>query len=300
MFAIKNRYKINYMKKILFGLLYIFTANAIEQDKIPHLVEGNLALPASQQPTPLFCFGQNIVNKGDTQVIISTDCLTGKNRNFAEIVPTLLYGITDNLSLFTGIPIAMQFKLDNHRSSSCEDIFAQLEYAFYNKETLHSLNQATLVGNITIPTGSFRKTPPTGYGLPSFFLGATASYTGCDWYFFGSSGALLTIPHHHIKFSNQFLYQAGIGRNLNYVTSKRLITLTIELFGNYNLKNNSRRQANLNVGGIDSNSFFIGPSLWVATQQFVLEIGIAFPAIQQVRSRAKNTCLFALELRYKI
>jgi len=39
------------------------------EKEIQHIKEGNFALPTSQQPSPLFSFGQNILDKGDIQAL---------------------------------------------------------------------------------------------------------------------------------------------------------------------------------------------------------------------------------------
>ena len=76
------------MKKILFILFYVSVAFSRDQEKVDHIIEGNLALPTSQQPSPLFCFGQNIVDKGDVQIFGDVDYLKGKNLKFSEFIPS--------------------------------------------------------------------------------------------------------------------------------------------------------------------------------------------------------------------
>ena len=172
---------------------------------------GNLTLPASQQPNPLFGFGQNVVNKGDLQAILTVDRIKGKHKRYSEVIPAVLYGISDSFSLFVYQPIA-HFSRCCNRSSGLEDAFIQLEYAFYNYVQPNYFIQATVVGSLVLPIGSSKKQPPTGFGSPSFFLGGTCSYNATDWYIFGSAGTLLTTAHHGTKFGSIFLYQGGVGK----------------------------------------------------------------------------------------
>src|ERR1700733_11682693 len=107
-------YETNRMKKIFLIICCICTTiHPKEEDDVGHIVEGNLALPSSQQPSPIFCFGQNIIGKGKLQALAFTDSLLGKRRNFTEVTPSALYGISDALSVIVSIPIAAQFKVNN-------------------------------------------------------------------------------------------------------------------------------------------------------------------------------------------
>ena len=145
----------NYLCFVL--CISVIITNHAREHEIVHLEEGNLALLTSQQPGPLFCFGQNILDQGDVQAFVLSNSLKGKHKRFTHVVPNLLCGVTDTASLFAVIPVATQLRLDKHCSSGIEDIFIQGEYAFYNQDKLTHANQATLVANITLPTGSSTK-----------------------------------------------------------------------------------------------------------------------------------------------
>lgn len=274
---------ITQMKKNIFILsicfiLFNFTPkiDAREEDKIEYIKEGNIALPTSQQPGPLFSFGQNIVDKNDFQIFSFIEHLKGKNKQFDEVTPISLYGITDNVSLYIGLPIAIKLKQNNFSSSGIEDLIVELEYAFYNKETIRYQNQATLVANIGFPTGSDIKNPHTGYGSPSFFLGLTASHMAIEWYTFLSAGVTIPTPHKNTHFGNQFYYQFGFGKNIAYKSEKWILTWMIEFNGTDNRLNQIRNPLNPNLGG---NTFTIGPSLWFSTQKLIIQAGIAIPLV---------------------
>lgn len=156
------------MKKLFFILLYPLALCAREEDGA-HVLQGNLALPTSQEPAPLFCFGQSVIDKHDIQAFVYINSLLGKKTDFTQIIPNILYGVTDELTITAGAPIAAKFRYHNYQSSGIGDLFIQAEYAFYNKDRQDYANQATVVASMTFPTGSFKKQPPTGFGSPTFF-----------------------------------------------------------------------------------------------------------------------------------
>ena len=253
-------------------MLYVITLCGREEDD-PHIYKGNIALPTSQEPAPLFCFGLTVIDKDNLQVFAYVNSLLGKKTDFTQVVPTIYYGITDELTLTIGQPIAAKFKYQNRQSSGIGDFFIQGEYAFYNKDRPSYANQATLVAAVTFPSGSLKKTPPTGFGSPTFFLGATACHMNIDWYIFAGLGGLLTTPHNSDQLPNSIFYQWGIGRNLYYISKKLIVTLTAEFFGSYTKGNRIR---GTHYKNFDDNNFFIGPSLWVTTERFTFNPGIAF------------------------
>lgn len=284
-------------KKIIVALLFFSLVYTKEDDPVSI---GNLSLPTSQQPGPLFCLGQNIVDKGNFQSFIYTDWQNGFNKRFNEIIPQFLYGISDSLSLFVSIPIATQFKINNCPNYNCsrgiEDMYVQLEYAYYTKENMQAVTQATVVANITFPTGSITKNPRLGNGSVSFLLALTASHMATDWYYFISGGAQITTTKNNIKFGNEFYYQGGIGRNIDYIPNGRIITLLLESFGIYSQKNRAFGIINPMSGG---NVFYIGPSLWISTSNFIFSTGIAFPIVNNDKEFGNNNYYYTLEVGYK-
>ena len=145
---------------------------------------GNFALPSSQQPAALFGFGGNIISGGEVQLNLFADAFSGKDKTVIDIIPGALFGVTDTFSIYLNLPVTPKFKDRGHHSDSFEDFYLQFEYAFYNKSSFTCTDQATVVANITTPTGSITKSPPTGYGSPSIFLGGTYYHTTVDWVFF--------------------------------------------------------------------------------------------------------------------
>lgn len=247
-----------------------------EEEKPPKI--GNFSLLTSQQPAALFGFGGNIIDKGEVQLFLFADGFTGKKKTTIDIIPSVLFGITGEWSVFFNAPFTPLFRDGCDRSRGFEDCFIQLEYAFYNKSTTAYTDQATLVSNITFPTGSIRKNPPTGFGSPSFFLGATFYRTWVDWIAFTSHGAILTGSEHGNKFGDQFLYQMGFGRN--FPSPKGWIyAWMVEVDGQYNKKNRIDGRIDDNSGG---NVVYATPSIWLSSKELILQFGVSLPVNQNL------------------
>ena len=245
---------------------------------------GNFSLPTSQQPAALFGFGGNIIDKGEVQLYFFADEFEGKERLTIDLIPSVLFGVTDVFSIFFNAPFTPQMRDGEHRSSGLEDFFIQLEYAFYNKSTATYVDQATVVGNITAPTGSSKKDPPTGFGAPSLFIGGTYYRTYTDWIFFTSHGAVLTSSDHGTKFGDQFLYQFGIAKNIPSPPDW-IYAWMVELDGQYNKKNRIRGKIDPNSGG---NTIYVTPSLWVSSKEVLVQFGVSFPINQNLFGRQRK------------
>ena len=153
-----------------------------------------------------------------------------------------------------------------------------MEYSFYNKKTSVYVDQATLVGNITTPTGSIKKNPPTGFGSPSMFLGGTYCRMMIDWFIFASQGAILTTSDHKTKIGNQFLYQFGLGRNIPSPPGW-IYAWMVEIDGQYNKKSRVRGNIDHNSGG---NAIYVTPSLWISSKDIVFQFGVSVPVHQNL------------------
>ena len=200
-------------------------------------------------------------------------------------------------SIIAEIPINIKSQLNGINSPGFGDIFVQLEYAFHNKDRYLYANQATIVWNIISPTESENNlNSPISFGGPSTFIGFTASHVNPEWYIFGSSGVVFGIPYHNSKIGNKFLYQCGICRNIDYVPSKRILSVLIEFFGIYSQRDKLGDIKDRHTGG---NTVYIGPTMWFATQKFIFTIGIAFAASQPKRFLNKENYFFAAEIGWK-
>jgi len=285
------------VKKLLIIWIIIFPFYVItkEAEEIAQIREGNFALPGSQQPGTLFGFGQNIVGKHDVFVFVYENSFFGPHKSTTEVIPSLLYGIRDDLSLFLSIPVAPRFRFGPVSFSGIEDMIIQLEYAPLIRETPTKTNQISLAASLYLPTGDERKF--TGFGSPSFFLGFIANHLSLKWYWYTSIGVLLPTKHGNSKFGNRFFYQTGIGRNISYSPHKWILAWTFELNGLYRQKRTTNGMINPDSGG---NTIYIGPTLWFSTQRFIAQGGIA-PILSQhlFGSQFKDKLFIAFNFAWK-
>lgn len=258
---------------------------------------GNFILPPYQQPGPLVGFGQNILDQNLLQLAISADSFFGANQHRIEAVPSVLYGLTEDFSLFLNLPIAVSIQgPQNQSSSGLEDAFLQLEYAFYANSTYRYTEQATIVANVTYPTGSSTKNPPTGLGSESFFLGATYDRMYVNWFLFTSYGAVLTTSKDQTQFGNSYLYQGGLGRNLFDIGTSWIFAWMVEADGLYEERNTINGAVDPNSGG---NVVYITPSLWVSSKHLIAQFGVGWPVIQNLfGNQTNNNYLFDLNLSW--
>lgn len=243
----------------------------------PHI--GNFALPYSQQMGPLFSFGQNTLTKNQIQFFFLPTDYAGKNQHFVTLSPSIVYGITDQLSLLASLPVAASYQYKNQRSAGLADAIVQLEYAYYSHSTAKYFDSATIVANVFLPTGSSNKNPATGFGSPAYFLGGTFTRMYVDWYAFTSLGAQLTTSHGGTQFGDSYLYQFGVGRNICNIGKRWLFAWLIEADGTYTNNNRIQGHRDPNSGG---NVVYITPSLWVSSQKLILQAGVGVPVVQNL------------------
>lgn len=294
MHTLKNSY---YLHFFLLNFLVVFahlqgSATKDQKKEEPPQI-GNFSLPASQQPYGLFAFGGNIIDKNEVQLFLFADDFEGKKKVTIEIIPSVIYGITNEWSISFNFPYAPKIKDGKDISSGLEDFFIQTEYAFYNKKTSSYIDQATLVANISAPTGSFHKNPPTGFGSPTLFIGGTYTRMMVDWFLFTAQGAILTTSNHRNKIGDQFLYQFGFGRNFPSPPGW-IYAWMVEVDGQYSKKNRIHGKIDPNSGG---NTIFVTPSLWVSSKKMLLQFGIGFPINQNLFGK-QNKFDYTLNLNF--
>lgn len=265
--------------------------------RVKQIKVGNFALPTSQQPGPLFSFGQNILDKGNLELFAYVDYFKGHRKHTLDVIPAVLYGISDKVSIFGVLPICASQKFNDTQYHGVDDLYVQFEYAFYDYNTQTIADQMTVVANVSFPTGSPKQTPYISFGSPSFFMGFTASHTLPSWYVFVSSGALVTTSHEGTKIGNQFFYQTGISGNIRYNPDKWILNCFLEMDGVY-------RQRNRIAGAIDHNSggndILLGPSLWFSTQRFIIHGGIQWFITQHLfGEQTKNNYFAAVNVGWK-
>lgn len=282
-----SRFFLSIIKNTLFIVPFLSVFFTVKTDiQVPI---GNFALPSSRQPSPLFSFGQNIVDKNEFLLVETFDYSKGHHEQFFFLINSLLYGINDRISLLFNVPTFPHQKECTFHSKGIGDISAQLEGIVYLRESPYVIDSITLVGNIQIPTGSVEKKPITGVGTDSFFFGATASHTSPEWYLFTSQGFNIPLRHDkNTKVGNQFFYEFGIGLNLANPGGHSILLGLLELNG-IKAFNSTKNIISTMVN--PGNVIFFGPSLYLSTRHLVLQAGIQFPILQQLKSKIDRSSI---------
>lgn len=272
----------SFNSSFIINLIFLFfvslKANAGFHGTLPP-EEGNYALPTSQQPGPFLSFGQNIIDKNELQIFLTPNYFKAHSETFFTVSPSALYGITEDSSLYVIAPVAADFRSGDDHSSGAGDTLIQYEYAFYETSNSKYTGQATVVTNMTLPSGSFYKNPPTGFGAPSFFLGTTYNQMYVDWLWFVSSGAIIPTRHNGIRVGSQYLYQFGVGPTISAIPDKYILAGLLEFDGIYSEKNTVFNHYEPDTGG---NVVSFTPSIWFSTPKFLFQLGVSFPLSQQL------------------
>ena len=236
-----------------------------------------MAFRLSQQPVPLIGFeNPSSENQVGTQFVGSE--FKGRNEYFIDVQAAIIYGFTDNLSIYINYPNAVRFRQGDKHSSGPEDTVLQFEYAPYTEEYYTYYNQISIVANVTIPTVRLKKRR-TGTGSNSFFVGGIFTHVGIDWYYFTSHGGIFNATSHRTKAGDQFLYQFGLGRRI-FSNKDWLFDWLIELDGQYAGKDRVDGNTDPNSGG---NIIYVTPSLFLASSQsLVVQLGMGFPISQNL------------------
>lgn len=245
---------------------------------------GNFSLPSSQQPSVLVGFGGNIIDPSEIQINFFADGYFGRKKVETDIIPYVIWGISETWSVLFAFPYAPYFQENKNRSRGWRDCYIQLEYAFYTKSTKTYVDQATLVGNISAPTGSAEYNPHTGFGAPSIFIGGTYYRTTVDYFIFNAEGATLTGSNHGTKIGDQFYYQFGYGQII-CTPPGWIYAWMIEVDGQYNKKDRIHGKIDKNSGG---NTIFATPSLWISSKELSLQLGLSLPLYQNVFGKQKK------------
>lgn len=300
-FNFKSLIHLLYLLIFLFFSSFLFAAtpgtNTEDTANSPPQI-GNFALPTSQQPGPLISFGQNIIEKGQTQVSLFGDAYRGYNNRYIDLYPSILYAFTDNFSAFLSLPVSARYQYNQNKSSGLEDATLQLEFTVLSKENKRFTEQATFVAGAGFPSGSIRKNPSTGVGALSSFLGMTYNRMYVDWFAFTSHGINLNASHHNTRFGEEVLYQFGLGRNLFTIDSKILVAFTVEINGGYFDKDKIAGVKNPNSGG---NTIYVLPSVWISTQKLIIQFGAGGVVYQHLfGNQNKNKYLLAGNLGWTL
>jgi len=244
-----------------------------------------------------------MVDHRDLLLFATIDDFAGPDNSMIMVIPTILYGIRDDFSLYVQLPIMAKLQQRGMVAHGVQDLLAQLEWSFVDKVKIDTTTQMTAVFNMTFPTGEFVSSGSLSprvhgsFGSPTFFLGLTAEYFTTSWYPFVSAGAKLTTSSNNVKLGNQFLYQCGLSRNICAKADKYILNWMVEFDGVYGQRDLIGQVINPNTGG---NQIFLGPSLWFSTPHFSLQFGVSGVVYQHLfGNQLKDSYFISLDISYK-
>lgn len=227
-------------------------------------------------PGPLWGIGQNILDKyslAPLEILYHQQTLDG---HVTTVFNELLYGITDRLSLLCVVPVVVNNVQSAFHDHGIGDVALQLEHAFYAEQKPGSRTRATVIGSVIFPSAPLNTIPYDGTGVWSFFTGYTLSHSNECWYYFISSGGLITTTRQELKPSNIFLYEGGVARTLA-VNKNMHLSVLLEGNGVYVGHATQSSIVDKNSG---FNVFFLGPTVRCLYKQCLTQIGIQFPITQ--------------------
>ncbi len=253
---------------------------------------GNFALPPSQQPGPLFSFGQNVNGKNILQLQLIPNQLVDSDGNDLLLIPVATWGATENLTLIYSLPVALDFSDNTSQmhSRGLSDLSLAAEYQFFSYSSSEEQTQGTLMGQLTLPSGSINTYPATGLGTESLFIGATGSMMSQEWYVFLSPGIYYFLPHKELRLGVVYLFEAGLGKNIYSVPNQSIFSALLEVELYYSSRDEAGRIVDRFTGG---QFFALAPSLYWANKDWGIQAGIQIPVQQQWRQTDYRQNLYA-------
>lgn len=241
---------------------------------------GNLLLKESQQPSPLFSFGQTIINKGDFLLAqylfrVRGQIPTCDDLKFMQTTSALLYGVSDKCSFAMALPVAIQFDQGPVSNTGVDDLTIQLEYALLSTDHTRGSGQITVVGQLIVPAGK----PEIGFGSTAAFLGLTFSYMADQEYLFTNYGATFHSHAGDLKLGTEFFYEFGIGYNFGNPFGG-ILTGIFEIDGIYRRRNRLACVVQENTG---NHVLYMGPTLFFSLEKVQVIAGIQIPATQHYK-----------------
>lgn len=94
-----------------------------------------------------------------------------------------------------------------------------------------------------------------------------------------------------MQLGSNYVYQAGIGRNIKSLKDKYIFSGLIEIDGQYFEKNKIGGSYDPNSGG---NLIYLTPSLWLSTNKLTVQLGVSLPIQQSWNGNQNNISYLAV------
>lgn len=246
---------------------------------------------------PIFGFGNTILKKNELIIGQGLYNFQFERGRATFLLPALLYGITDSLSLSLYASIA-----SNEQEGGCRDISSfgisntsiVGEYAFFKKK--HSTTdieyRATLYCNLGLPVPD-QKIPPLGYESTTFLLGTAGKISTQSWRVFSFLGALLPTKANRTEYGKQFFYEIGCGVSLKHTKTFSAIML-LECDGRFMQQDTTGPMLDPDSGG---SIVLVGPGIVLRHGRFVFDGAFQAPVFQSLNGKQeKRLYRFAFQI----
>lgn len=190
-----------------------------------------------------------------------------------------VYGVSEDTALQLSLPYDISNVAGRFHSQGLGDLDLQYEHAFYDTSNKRYQETATFVSSLTLPSGSVKKIPVTGYGAPAFLEALTFNRNYVRWSFFVSTGGIITTSNDGYQQGGSYLYQAGIGYVLSSRKKHHIINLMLELTGEWDDKS---RIFGTRIPSSGGNLIFLTPSLSYFGKKYFIQFGVTVPVLQQL------------------
>jgi hypothetical protein len=244
-----------------------------------------------RQVGPLFCYGQNILDKGQIRLRDRLFYIKNRDNSFTYISNQAFYALSDDWTSWIDFPV----KLKNNGFGNTKRLIAtrlETEYAYHHRVTPEKRVLVTVFGNCIIPTeytdDDNNLNPYNGTGSVSFYLATTASLLTYDWYAYGSAGIQLNVPYHKNRFGQLFRYEWIVGHSLP--TSSWNTYIMLEFSGVHLQKNRICGIKDVNSGG---DVIYLGPSFVTRSDHFYVWTGIQGAVLSNLNGNQQQATLRA-------
>lgn len=258
---------------------------------------GNFALPRSQQPGAFYSFGSNILEVGQAQLHANPDIFKETRQRYIDYGVRLLYGTSESTSLLLTLPMSTE-TVQSVSTSGFGNFGIQGEYQFYRKASLTDVKKASIIASFTPPTGNL------GTQAYTYFIGGVYNQTWLHWLWYTSAGISQFIKHNGSQPAPRVYYELGAAKNLASESGKYIVTGFLEVNGQYDPKNPTDHPVTRHSGGSvlsDGYLLFFSPSLFLANQKWILQIGVSIPIDQHwLGTRDKVDYFAAAGIAYTI
>ncbi len=249
-----------------------------------------------RQIGPLFCFGQNILDKDSIRLREVPYYFKNNQNSFAYTSHQAFYAPSDDMIVWMGFPTLLK-NVGFNKTGKLIAIRLETEYAYHHVVNPEKRVIVSVLGNSIIPTRFTTGNSPIPYndtGGISCYIATTAGRLTPAWYLYGSTGAQINPPYHHKKFGNMYRYEWIIGKGIPSGSWNTYVMC--EFSGIHLQRSRCADVTSFNSGG---NIIYLGPSIISRSDHFYIWAGIQGAVLQglhgnQQQPTLRTSCMLAV------